>query len=303
MREPDLLSDPPADLPEMTRQTACFEMPSPFGTGEDRVLMLEPDSACAGELRARLLDGSYGRPYVIDDGQRRYLHFDPRLVQSVMRLSAPNALEVHYTRQMMSVLLFQPRPRQIVLIGLGGGSLVKFCHGRLPATRLLVLENNPDVIALRDLFRIPADGPCLQVLAADGAHHLAGMSREVDVLLVDAFDKEGYAPALAGPEFFRAASAALSGSGVLAVNLAGNEEIYAEVVAAAREVFDDRVLVVPVQEDDNQILLAFRAPSTEFNWRRLRQLARELRSRYELDFPGFVDRIERAARRQRASRQ
>ena len=287
----------------MTRPTDCFEMPSPFGTGKDRVLLLEPDSACAGQLRARLLDGSYDRPYVIDDGLWRYLHFDPRLVQSAMRLAAPNALEIQYTRQMMSFLLFQPRPRQIVLIGLGGGSLVKFCHGRLPSTRMLVLENNPDVIALRDIFRIPADGPHLQVLAADGADHLAGMGGEVDVLLVDAFDREGFAPALANREFLDTASAALTGSGVLVVNLAGNDEVYASLVADARVVFDDRVLVVPVHEDDNQILLAFRSPIAQFNWRRLRLLARELRSRYELDFPGFLDRIERAARRQRASRQ
>ena len=138
-----------------------------------------------------------------------------------MRLDAPNALEVRYTRKMMSCLLFQPRPRRIVLIGLGGGSLVKFCHTRLPATQLVVLENNPDVIALRHAFRVPPDGPNLQVIEADGAAYLAQAEKGIDVLLVDAFDKSGFAPSLANQEFFEHAKTRLAGSGVLVVNLAG----------------------------------------------------------------------------------
>jgi spermidine synthase len=279
--------------------TPWFEMPSPFGSDGERVLMLEPPSARAGELRAQLLAETYGRPYVIDDGEWRYLHFDRRLVQSAMRLAAPNTLEIRYTQKMMSFLLFQPRPRRIVLIGLGGGSLVKFCHTRLPATHLVVLENNPDVIALRAAFRVPMDGPHLQVLAADGAAYLATAEQGIDVLLVDAFDKSGFAPSLASREFLEMARAKLAGSGMLVINLAGDEERYTGLVAATMEVFDDQVLVLPVREDDNRLLLAFRDRRLEPNWRRLRLLAKELRTRYDLDFPAFLDKIERAARRVR----
>lgn len=277
--------------------TPWFEMPSPFGADSERVLMLEPPSARPGELRAQLLAETYGRPYVVDDGEWRYLHFDRRLIQSAMRLASPNTLEVRYTQKMMVFLLFQPRPRRVVLIGLGGGSLVKFCHTRLPATHLVVLESNPDVIALRDIFKVPPDGPHLQILAEDGAHYLATADHGIDVILVDAFDKDGFAPSLASREFLETAHAKLAGSGVLVVNLAGDEERYAGLLATIAEVFDDQVLVLPVREDDNRLLLAFRDSRLEPNWRRLRYLAKELRARYDLDFPAFLDKLERAARR------
>ncbi|TWO81437.1 hypothetical protein CBW56_04825 [Denitratisoma oestradiolicum] len=260
------------------------------------MLMLEPPWANEGELRAQLLDETYSKPFVIDDGERRYLHFDGRLIQSAMSLAAPNDLELRYTQKMMSFLLFRSRPRRLLLIGLGGGSLVKFCHCRLPATQLTVLENNPDVIALREAFLVPPDSPMLQVLEADGAEYLARTEKGIDALLVDAFDRNGFAPSLANREFFEQAHAKLAGGGILVVNLAGDEKTYAGLIGEAMQVFDDQVIVFPVREDDNHVLLAFRDPMFEPNWRRLRAFARELRAKYGLDFPNFLEKIERSAR-------
>ena len=80
------------------------------------------------------------------------------------------------------------------------------------------------------------------------------------------------------------------------VNLAGDEQTYAGLIAVAMEVFDSQVIVVPVREDDNHVLLAFRNPAFEPNWRRLQGLAKELRSKYGLDFPDFLEKIERSAK-------
>ncbi|MDD5248216.1 MAG: fused MFS/spermidine synthase [Rhodocyclaceae bacterium] len=280
----------------MPSPSPWFEMPSPFDPDSGRVLMLEPPWASAEALRAQLLDHSYPKPFVIDDGERRYLHFDGRLIQSAMNLAAPNALDVRYTQKMMSFLLFQTRPRRLLLIGLGGGSLVKFCHYRLPATHMTVLENNPDVIALREAFLVPPDSPNLRVQEGDGAEYLERAEKGIDVLLVDAFDRTGFAPTLANREFFKQAHDKLAGSGVLVVNLAGDEQRYAGLTDVAMEVFDHQVIVFPVREDDNHVLLAFRNPVFEPNWRRLRDLAKELRAKYGLDFPLFLDKIERSAK-------
>ncbi|RTL51398.1 MAG: spermidine synthase-like protein [Rhodocyclaceae bacterium] len=284
----------------MPARSSLFEMPSPFDEHGNTVLLLEPPSAKVGELRARLLDESYGRPFVVDDGERRYLQFSAHLIQSAMRLKEPNALDLRYTQKMMSFLLFHPRPRRIVLIGLGGGSLIKYCYTRLPATHLTAVELDPDVIALRDAFLLPPDDERLQVLQADGAEYLAEAEKGIDVLLVDAFDKIGFAPTLANKAFFEQAKAKLSGSGVLVVNLAGEAETYAGVIGQAAETFDDRVIVFPVREDDNHVMLAFKdstiEPGSSLNWRRLQTLAKSLRSKFGLDFPVFVDKMERAMR-------
>ena len=52
-------------------------------------------------------------------------------------------------------------PRELLtsclMIGLGGGSLAKFCHHYLPETRITVVEINPHVIAMRRHFQVPDD--------------------------------------------------------------------------------------------------------------------------------------------------
>lgn len=276
--------------------TQLYALPSPFEVEAGTVLMLEPAWAKAGELRARLLDESYPKPFVIDDGQSRFLYFNVRLMQSEMSLKAPNDLALRYTQKMMAFLLFHPRPKRIVLIGLGGGSLIKFCYHRLSGTELTAIELDPDVIALRDAFALPADGPRLQVVQADGAEYLAQAEKGIDVLLVDAFDRSGFAPSLANREFFASAIAKLAGNGVMVINLAGEKESYAGLIGEAMAAFDDQVIVISVPEDGNHVLFAFRDRNFEPRWRWLHNFAKELRARFALDFPAFALKLERSTK-------
>jgi len=258
--------------------------------------MLEPGWAREGELRAQLLDESYPKPFVIDNGKSRFLYFNVRLMQSEMSLKAPHDLALRYTQKMMAFLLFQPRPKRIVLIGLGGGSLIKFCYQRMPGTHLTAVELNPDVIALRDAFAVPADDERLQIIEADGAEFIENAEKGIDVLLVDAFDKTGFAPSLANREFFENAYAKLAGNGVLVINLAGEKETYAGLIGEAMHVFDDQVIVISVPDDGNHVLYAFRELYFEPRWRWLHNYAKELRAKFGLDFPAFVQKMERSTK-------
>ena len=271
-------------------------MPSPFEVETGTVLMHEPSWAREGELRAQLLDESYPKPFVIDDGKSRFLYFNVRLMQSEMSLKAPHDLAIRYTQKMMAFLLFLPRPKRIVLIGLGGGSLIKFCYQRMPGTQLTAVELDPNVIAFRDTFLMPPDDDRLQVLEADGAEFLERTEKGIDALLVDAFDKTGFAPSLANREFFDNAYAKLSGNGVLVINLAGEKETYAGLIGEAMHVFDDQVIVISVPDDGNHILYAFKERHFEPRWRWLHNYATELRAKFGLDFPASVQKMERSTK-------
>lgn len=281
----------------MPDASSWFEIPSPFETAPGSVLLADPPNAGARKLRAMLLDETYPKPFVIDDGELLTLYFNIRLIQSVMRLKTPNTLELRYTRKMMSFLLFNPSPKRIALIGMGGGSLVKFCHQRLPSAQVTAIELDPDVIAFRDIFKVPPDGPRLQVLQADGAEYLAGVDKRIDVLLVDAFDKIGLAPALANREFFEAAFASLSPQGQFIINLAGDKRRFRGLIDEVTDVFDGRVIVVPVRGDGNSVLLAFKDARFKPNWRLLHGKTKALKDKFGLDFPDYARKIEVAAKR------
>ena len=56
----------------------------------------------------------------------RSLHVGGEAIQSAMRLGDPFALYLDYTRCMMAFLLVHPQPREALMIGLGGGSLLEY---------------------------------------------------------------------------------------------------------------------------------------------------------------------------------
>jgi spermidine synthase len=271
-----------------------LSLPSPFDMAPGHVLLREPPDADPVLLIAQLLTGSYPHPFVVDDGEHLTLYLGSLdLMQTVMSKAEPDALLPGYGPRMMMSLLFLPAPRHIAMIGLGGGALVKFCLRHLAQARITVLELDEAVIAWRDTFGVPADGARLQVLAMDGAAHVAASPGSMDLLMIDAFDTHGFAPALASREFVVDAFEALTRSGMLVVNLAGPSAAYADFVAAVGEVFDDRLLVVPASEDGNHVLLAFKDPAMRPVWQRLHRLAAQMAGRHGLDYPAFVTQAER----------
>ena len=61
-------------------------------------------------------------------------------IQSRMHLQRPDALELEYTRMVMGWLMLRPAAQSLAMIGLGGGSIAKFCHRHLPRTTMLVVQ-------------------------------------------------------------------------------------------------------------------------------------------------------------------
>lgn len=253
------------------------------------------------KLHAAWLDGSKRQPFLIDDGSLRYLHFGLAHVQSAMRIDRPDELNLRYTQKMMAFLLFTPDPGRITMLGLGGGSLVKFCHRHLPRSRIEAIEIDPAVIALRRYFMVPEDDERFRVIAADGAEYLARREDHCDVLLIDAFDESGVAPSITAREFMRNALACLSASGILVMNLAGNPARYRPLIPRVRELFAGRIRMIRVSDDGNFILFGFKDAGFEAALADLPKHARALQLAYGLDFPGFARQLRHPSAAPRAT--
>ena len=199
---------------------------------------------------------------VIDSRGARTLHFPGSDIQSRMQLDDPHALDLDYTRTMMGFLLFVPDPRRILMVGLGGGSLAKFCHQHLPQAHITVVEINPQVIALREDFLVPPDGPHFEVVQDDGARAVR-RATGVEVLLVDGFDATGMPEGLASQRFFDDCHDALAPGGLLVVNLHMGDFRYSSLLDRLRRSFDGRVLAV--EDDEQSNCIVFASQSQPFN--------------------------------------
>src|SRR5512142_1171150 len=131
-----------------------------------------------------LLAGRRASVEVSEEDGVRSLHLGGDAIQSSIRLDRPDELALDYTRAMMAFLLFQPLPREVLMIGLGGGSMARYIHQRLPQTRTTVVEINPKVLAAaRSMFHFPADDERLNVVIADGADYVVEHPESADVLV------------------------------------------------------------------------------------------------------------------------
>lgn len=276
--------------------TPLLELPGQVSGEPVKVRVLEPAQSDPLALYDQILTGRYGKPFIIDDGETRQLLFNLDFIQSSMRIDDPYALDFAYTRKMMAFLLFVQDPGHVLMVGLGGGSLAKFCHRHLPRSKLTVVEVSADVIALRREFEVPEDAR-LTIVQADAADYLPAAEGDTDVLLLDGFDAAGIAPGFLDRDFYQAARRRLRPGGILVTNFAGPRGWWKKHWELLNKVFEKRVLLGPVSGGDNHIALAFADQGFPPDWDRLDQRAEALAARYPLDFHALVNSLRKGAGR------
>ena len=269
-----------------------LEIASPPPLAAGCLRLLEPVGSSQAELLQQLIDGSYRKPFIEDSGPLRYLHFQLDNVQSVMRIDDPYALCLAYTRKMMAFLLFNCAPRRILQLGLGGGSLAKFCYKHLPDAALTVVEIDRDVLALRDEFQVPPNDERFQVVEGNGVEYINQAGPRDDVVIVDACDRDGLSPTLLASELYSNLRRRLTLNGVLVVNICGDEDEVESHLARIRGVFGQRVITLPAKEDGNLIVLGFRREPREWEGAELDAYSRRLEERFGLAFPRYARQME-----------
>lgn len=244
----------------------------------------------------QLTPDNQGKPFVYETDEERSLQFNCMAVQSTMRLSDPFDLALNYTHAMMGFLLFNSLPQSILIVGLGGGSLQKFCSRNLKNAHITTLEISEDVIALRDKFLIPSDDERFCVVRADAADYLAGAYLRTDVILLDGFDEEGLPDCLSTESFYADCKRALDRQGMLVANLWGSVADMAVYLDRLQDVFSGQVWCAKVPDDTNLIAFAFKDESYYPHWPRLMSKANKLYERFGLNLSWLVENMRRRPR-------
>ena len=169
------------------------------------------------------------------------------------------------------------------MVGLGGGSLVKFCRRYLPRSRITVLEIDADVIALREQFMIPADDDRLEIIQADAVSYLAQHSLSVDIILLDGFDINGMVEELNTPSFYADCHKALTANGILVANMWGKRKQLVTLLSELRTRFEQRVWWCRSLDSYNLLVFSFKEKAQTFAIDTSAQ-AQELDEKFSLKF-------------------
>jgi spermidine synthase len=223
----------------------------------------------------------------------RSLHLGTSWVQGAMRLARPDAIELEYVQMMMMWMLFVPRPRRIVQLGLGSAALTKFCYQKFPDARVTAAELNPNVIAIcHAYFGLPPNDARLDVREMDALDFVMDPANHgtVDVLQVDLYDEEARGPVLDTPEFYQACADCLVDGGVMTANVFGDFINYDKNLQAMEQAFD-AVVWLPEVHDANIVVVAFKQ-SPQLDFSDLYERAAEIRRRYNLPAKNWVNGLK-----------
>jgi spermidine synthase len=209
-------------------------------------------------------DSAYHHMTVTDVGPLRVLQFE-RNRQSTMYLDAPFDTDFEYPSYLHLTIAFQPEARRTLVIGLGGGTVVKRMWRDYPEMRLDVAELDPAVVDIaRRFFALPVDER-IRVHVEDGRSFLESSAESYDIVIVDAFDDDRVPRPLTTEEFMRTVHGRLAPDGVVAYNVIGSltgdksrhfRSLYRTLANVWREVWVFRVDDGVEAEGCNIILLA-----------------------------------------------
>jgi spermidine synthase len=215
-------------------------------------------------VRRRSGPSEADEPSMSESDGIRYLHFCTEWVQGAMRVSKPAELVLTYTAQMMAWLLFLA-PRQddtVAVLGLGAGSLTRFCLKHMTG-EVVTVEWNPRVTAICQMyFRLPGLDRA-PVVHADAAEWVADpvQTGRACAMMVDLYDAHARGPVRDSVVFYRDCRRVLTEeAGVLTVNLFGNHESFPRNIDNLHQAFAGRVVVLPAIDEGNQIAIAFTGP-------------------------------------------
>jgi len=204
---------------------------------------------------------------VVDSPTRRCLRFGDgagQFNQSCRLRARPAHLAFDYTRAMVAtLLLWDPPPSRVLLIGVGGGSIASALATVRPEMTLDAVDIDEAVLRIAETFFGLRPGPNLRLHAADGRDFVAAArAREewFDAVLLDAFDADGIPPALFTEAFLREIRALLSPAGVFLANTFSGSPSAAQELAAATSAFGRVYSVRQGKGAGNRLIVAASSP-------------------------------------------
>ncbi len=222
----------------------------------------------------------------------RALHLGNDTIQSAMRINAPYALELNYSRGMMCFFLFANNIKNVLVIGLGGGSVPKYIYQHVPEITTTVVEINPQIIRIaRSHFQVPDDDDRFEVIEGDGVIYLQENPASAQVLMIDAFDSNGIPADMCTQDFFDSCAESLVADGMMVINIWGSDRNFDVYLQRMEQSFNQRVLIMPTGRPGNIVVFCFKRAPKDLRWASLRERAKVLEAQHKIEFLEFAEKL------------
>ncbi len=221
--------------------------------------------AAGGERVVHHERGDHYAVWVIEEDGVRFLRFAREGInQSAVKLGEPTYMHFVYTKAMVPAIALRPDARNVLVVGLGGGTLPMYVRSVMPNAVVDVVEIDAlvrDAAVAHMGLRLDDK---LRVHIADGRRFVEQTKTRYDLILLDAYGASEIPQHLATREFLTAVRARLTDRGVVASNVWSEDAntLYPSMLRTHEDVFG-RVSVIRGFESASRIVIAGPAPLTK----------------------------------------
>jgi spermidine synthase len=186
--------------------------------------------------------------------------------QSCMYKNNPDKLVFNYTKLTFASLLVTDNPKNVLIIGLGGGTLSNVIHALYPAAKIHNVEIDPAVLKVaRNYFNF-IENDAVTSSVQDGRIFIkraAIKKQKYDWIILDAFNGDYIPEHLLTKEFFEEVKSVLAEGGVIAANTFSSSKLYEHESATYHAVFGDFINVSRANRSNRIILAGVNSMPTE----------------------------------------
>lgn len=183
----------------------------------------------------------------------RWLQFESRAIQTLINRYFPHRPGLSYIKTLIFAVRLQPA--QCCMLGLGGGGAAHALSPLLSPDKLLIVENNDEVIDIASRFFMINQLDNLSIVHQDANSFVYQCTHQFQHLLVDLFDANAFPSHCNNEAFFAQCKRLLKPEGILAVNLANRHEQW-PLFQLIQQQFHLSTLALPVLDSPNMIILA-----------------------------------------------
>ncbi|MGB3386000.1 MAG: fused MFS/spermidine synthase [Marinomonas sp.] len=218
-----------------------------------------------------------------------------KLNQSCIYKNAPDKLFFNYTKMIFSSLLFIDNPNNVLIIGLGGGTLSNVIHQLYPEAHINNVEIDPAVLRVaRDYFHFIETDHVISTVK-DGRIFIkraALKKQKYDWIILDAFNGDYIPEHLLTKEFFEEVNSVLAADGIIAANTFSASKLYDHESATYYSVFGDFINVSRHNRSNRIILAGLKSMPSEAEIDAKVELLAPRLSRYDIDIKEIRQLIE-----------
>ncbi|MES2605217.1 MAG: fused MFS/spermidine synthase, partial [Pseudomonadota bacterium] len=176
----------------------------------------------------------YRNILVTEDDVRRCMRFTVTDLggqnQSCYFYDDHDKLVFPYAKMVLTSLLVQDNPSRILIIGLGGGTLVHTYNSLFPNAEIVVLEIDQAVVDVAEEYFDFKTTDKIKAVAEDGRLYIkrAGLRNEkFDLVILDAFNGDYIPEHLMTAEFLEETKKLLPANGMIVANTFSSSRLYA----------------------------------------------------------------------------